>query len=430
MSRLLEIGSFLQSELGLTPAQAAGVLGNFKREAGEDLATNRNEGGAMGLPSGRGGYGLAQWTGPRQQALINFAGTPQRAADLNTQLQFLKHELTGPESRALANLRKTQTPEEAAFVFDRDFERSGVKAIPQRQEFARRAFAALNGQSVSQSAPAPAPAAAASGGSRSLTDALVENLTRSTLAEMGMPGSRRQRSPQGGGSVGGDSLARPRSFTDALVANLTLSTLGDFGAQALGPGGLASGAGSRPRRMAGGMQADGEAVPGLPDISSLVMSALFPSRAAAAQTTTAPVQQQAAMPTAALSGRRVSIVDAGKLLQQSGLRVQEHPEFGGVGKHSPGSYHDDGRALDVTDWQDPGESERSWKPRKAWMAQQIETALKPHGAEVFGPHNDSGGHGTHIHIGLPSGSLPAEAAEQLQRIRAEGLKRYPLRWAD
>jgi hypothetical protein len=278
-------------------------------------------------------------------------------------------------------------------------------------------------------APGPAPAVATGGGSRSFTDALVENLIGSTLPEMGMPGFRRQRSPRGGGSVGGDSLEHPRSFTDALVANLSRRTLGDFGAQVLGAGGFASGAEPRPRRMAGGMQAGGEAVPGLPDINSLVMSALFPSRAAAAQTTTAPAQQQAAMPTAALSGRRVSIVDAGKLLQQAGLRVREHPEFGGVGGHSKGSLHYSGRALDVTDWQDPGESEKSWKPRKAWMAQQIEAALKPYGAEVFGPHNDSEWHDKHIHIGLPSGSLPAEAAEQLQRIPAEGLKRYPLRWA-
>lgn len=279
-------------------------------------------------------------------------------------------------------------------------------------------------------APAPAPTAAAGGGSRSFTDALVENLTRSTLAGLDMPGFPRQRLPQGGGQAEGGPLARPRGFTDALVANLTRSTLGDFGAQVMDTGGSVSGAGARARRMAGGMQAGGEAVPGLPDINSLVMSALFPSRAAAAQTTAAPAQQQAAMPTAALSDRRTSIVDVGKLLQQSGLRVREHPEFGGVGGHSKGSLHYSGHALDVTDWQDPGESEKSWKPRTAWMAQQIEAALKPHGAEVFGPHNDPRGHGTHIHIGLPSGSLPAEAAEQLQRIRVEGLKRYPLRWAN
>jgi hypothetical protein len=141
--RLLTIARHLKSDLGLTPEQAAGVLGNFKRETGQDLATDRNEGGAMGLPTGRGGYGLAQWTGSRQQDLVRFAGGAERAADLGVQLQFLSHELRGTERRALESLRQARSPEEAAVVFDRDFERSGVKALPERQQFARRAYEML-----------------------------------------------------------------------------------------------------------------------------------------------------------------------------------------------------------------------------------------------------------------------------------------------
>jgi murein DD-endopeptidase MepM/ murein hydrolase activator NlpD len=137
----LQIGRQLQQELGLSQAQAAGVLGNFVRES--SLNPRINEGGAVGLPARRGGYGLAQWTGSRQSDLIRFAGSDERAGDLNTQIAFLKQELQGPERKAYDSLLKAQTPEEAALVFERDFERAGIKANDQRVAAARKAYEVL-----------------------------------------------------------------------------------------------------------------------------------------------------------------------------------------------------------------------------------------------------------------------------------------------
>jgi murein DD-endopeptidase MepM/ murein hydrolase activator NlpD len=137
----LQIGRQLQQELGLSQAQAAGVLGNFVRES--NLNPRINEGGAVGLPARRGGYGLAQWTGSRQNDLIRFAGSDERAGDLNTQIAFLKQELQGSERKAYDNLLKAQTPEEAALVFERDFERAGIKANDQRVAAARKAYEVL-----------------------------------------------------------------------------------------------------------------------------------------------------------------------------------------------------------------------------------------------------------------------------------------------
>jgi murein DD-endopeptidase MepM/ murein hydrolase activator NlpD len=137
----LQIGRQLQQKLGLSSAQAAGVLGNFVRES--NLNPRINEGGAVGLPARRGGYGLAQWTGSRQNDLIRFAGSPEQAGDLGTQIAFLKHELHGPERKAYDSLLKAQTPEEAALVFERDFERAGIKANDQRVAAARKAFEVL-----------------------------------------------------------------------------------------------------------------------------------------------------------------------------------------------------------------------------------------------------------------------------------------------
>jgi tape measure domain-containing protein len=138
-----QIAKSLQKALDLTPAQSAGVVGNLMRESG--LNPRVNEGGAVGSPRGVGGYGLAQWTGTRQKDLVRFAGGSAAAGDLQTQLRFMVSELMGPESRALASLRKTTTPEEAAVVFDRDYERSGIKALPERKANARRVYGEIAG---------------------------------------------------------------------------------------------------------------------------------------------------------------------------------------------------------------------------------------------------------------------------------------------
>lgn len=138
-----QIAKALQQALNLTPAQSAGIVGNLMRESG--LNPRVNEGGAVGMPRGIGGYGLAQWTGSRQTDLVSFAGGGAAAGNLQTQLRFIVHELLGPESRALASLRRTTTPEEAAVVFDRDYERSGIKALSERKANARQVFGEIAG---------------------------------------------------------------------------------------------------------------------------------------------------------------------------------------------------------------------------------------------------------------------------------------------
>lgn len=142
-STAAQIAQALQGALGITPAQAAGIVGNLMRESG--LNPRVNEGGAVGMPRGVGGYGLAQWTGPRQTNLVRFAGGAAQAGDLQTQLRFMVQELMGPESKALESLRRAQSPEEAARVFERDFERSGIKALEERQANARKVFKELEG---------------------------------------------------------------------------------------------------------------------------------------------------------------------------------------------------------------------------------------------------------------------------------------------
>jgi len=101
-----------------------------------------------------------------------------------------------------------------------------------------------------------------------------------------------------------------------------------------------------------------------------------------------------------------SIVDVGKFLQSKGLKIGEHPAFGGVGGgHAKGSFHyqPGGAAIDVTDWRPdvapafPGGKPISWKQRTgelSWRAKQLGLFK-----EALGPGDK--GHDTHVHLALP-----------------------------
>lgn len=131
--RAEKIMNFLQKELRLTKAQAAGVLGNFFQE---DTPLDPAKGGDNGHA-----LGIAQWNGPRKRALFAFAREHSgHATSLDTQLQFLKHELLTSERGALRALLRTNTPEQAALAFSRKFERAGTPMNQNRVRYARMAY--------------------------------------------------------------------------------------------------------------------------------------------------------------------------------------------------------------------------------------------------------------------------------------------------
>lgn len=85
-------------ERGLPEHVADAFVLNFQSESGLDSGINE---AAPMVPGSRGGFGLAQWTGPRRVALERFAaarGVP--ASDESVQLDFLMQELSGPEAAA------------------------------------------------------------------------------------------------------------------------------------------------------------------------------------------------------------------------------------------------------------------------------------------------------------------------------------------
>ena len=106
----------LVSTLGVSPVDAGAILSNFHAESGLNAGINEIR---PVIPGSRGGYGLAQWTGPRRVALEDFA--QQNKLDVSqpaTQLAFMKQELQQPEyAGVLKAMQAAQTPEEKAAIF-------------------------------------------------------------------------------------------------------------------------------------------------------------------------------------------------------------------------------------------------------------------------------------------------------------------------
>ena len=132
-SRPEQMFRFLLSK-GLTAEQAAGIMGNLQAESGFDPAIEQGGRivGANYVPIPNVGFGIAQWTSPgRQVNLMAFQkSSGLTIIDLSMQLGFLWDELS--HGAALPNLKLTTTPEDAAYIFHRDFEISADSAATVR----------------------------------------------------------------------------------------------------------------------------------------------------------------------------------------------------------------------------------------------------------------------------------------------------------
>lgn len=115
---------------GLPANVADGFVMNMRDESGLNPGINE---AAPIVPGSRGGFGLAQWTGPRRVGLENFAATTGRPVDgVDTQLDYLMSELKGPEAKAFQSIANTQTPNDAAVAIARDFLRPAPENLERR----------------------------------------------------------------------------------------------------------------------------------------------------------------------------------------------------------------------------------------------------------------------------------------------------------
>jgi hypothetical protein len=129
---------------GYTPAQAAGIVGNLVTES--KLKPNG--------PAGDGGkaYGIAQWHPDRQAKFKEVMKKDIRGSSLEDQLKFIDWELKHTESAAGTALANTTTAAQAAYVFDKKYERSSGAAIRERMANANAIYSG-NLSGTSQSSP-------------------------------------------------------------------------------------------------------------------------------------------------------------------------------------------------------------------------------------------------------------------------------------
>lgn len=127
----------LQRDFGLQNHQAAGIIGNFQVETGN---FNHQQEIRPTVEGSRGGYGMAQWTGPRRRQLEAFA--VQRGLDVSSyeaQYGFLSHELNTEYRGVVRDLQNAGSVEESTRIFMEDFERPGVPHWDQRLAYAQNA---------------------------------------------------------------------------------------------------------------------------------------------------------------------------------------------------------------------------------------------------------------------------------------------------
>ena len=133
---------------GMPEHIALGFGGNFAVESGFDAGINERNPLVEGS---RGGFGYAQWTGPRRRQLEAFAqanGAPVH--DPNVQLDFLMHELATTEKGAAQAIFAAQDPATAARLVSEKFLRPGIPHLDRRMaetQALAQALSAGGGQS-------------------------------------------------------------------------------------------------------------------------------------------------------------------------------------------------------------------------------------------------------------------------------------------
>lgn len=114
-------------DLGISETKAAAIVGNFMHESGDFQHMQE-----IAPVSGRGGYGWAQWTGPRRRNFEAFVA--EKRLDINSDAanyQFFLHEIQNDpyEKQQFERWKNTEYGDLAAetVAFENSYERAGVK---------------------------------------------------------------------------------------------------------------------------------------------------------------------------------------------------------------------------------------------------------------------------------------------------------------
>ena len=144
----------LMEDYGFTKEQAAGIVGNLGHESSG--FTEMQEKNPV-VPGSRGGYGWAQWTGPRRRAFEAWAaekGLDPSSDEAN--YGFLKRELDTTHKNVVGAVKGAGSSAEAMQIFEDGYEKSGVKNYGSRQRWTDRALKAFDAASSQEAGAAAA----------------------------------------------------------------------------------------------------------------------------------------------------------------------------------------------------------------------------------------------------------------------------------
>jgi hypothetical protein len=125
---------------GLSPNQAAAVVGNFAAES--SLKPDNLNPNDVGKPA----YGLAQWRADRYSGLVDYCSSNNLDyKSLEGQLAYSMHELNTKSYLGLGALKSSSTLEEAVRVVETKYERPQPGTFDKRYAFARQALEKYSG---------------------------------------------------------------------------------------------------------------------------------------------------------------------------------------------------------------------------------------------------------------------------------------------
>jgi hypothetical protein len=134
------IMELLMRDFALDLNSAAAILGNLGHECGG--FTNMQE-DAPTVKGSKGGYGWAQWTGPRRRAFEAYCERNNLSPnDDRANYGWLFVELSTSEHAGIKAVKKPGSIADKVKAFEMNFERAGVKHYPSRNAWAARALEA------------------------------------------------------------------------------------------------------------------------------------------------------------------------------------------------------------------------------------------------------------------------------------------------
>ena len=225
--------SDLMRDYKLSPEQAAGFVGNLSHESGDFKSLQEISPTVKGS---RGGYGYAQWTGPRRRQFEAWAqkkGLDPTSYEAN--YGFLRHELDStPEGAVLGNLRNASTVSDATEVVSNQFLRPGVPHMGSRKQRAS-AYLAKSAAPAPRTSAAPAATPVAPAGS-----AASRTSAKPSPAQMALPPPPPEQARIGSNRRGKDpvQVTLPRELTQNLsdrgIAQLATGGMGGNMARGVG----------------------------------------------------------------------------------------------------------------------------------------------------------------------------------------------------